>query len=540
MANYLYPAIGSGGGGGGGLTVQPGTVVGDFLKLTGATEVGSLGLGIANTLAIWTGANTQSANPNLTINPLTAVLQSFSGYAVIGTLTVTRYVDPVGGNNANTGLSAPSAWADINYALSQAPLLLTGIYRIEVAAGTLSQNILTTNFIGKANDATYGGSVIYINGAGVGVTNLTSVAGANITHNNNNVSLVLDNLTFQNTAAQTGIRAINSNLFLRDVNFDSCIQALSFSGARVLWDGSGPSTISNNVNNCINTANGSSLIVSKSLTFTNFATIAIAANSYGFVILSGSAYNFTGAGGGAAAAFQPSTGATISIGTVGGAINVTNVISPYKSINGGVIFQGSANTITLTNCTGGWGQVSEDSFFGEVLANTYIAAGTTPTSYVTEGTSYFSSPSSIFDTSTGWTRLYNAFTTEKFGTDFRYKSYAQGLHVGALPAGATNYFSLNGLVSTIVPLKGIDAIGHIDFFQVISRVGNGAAHTDTYTVFVNGVATALVVAITNGTTGSATSPEILVNAGDYVSVRCVSDAATAAQDVYVQVGIRRS
>ncbi len=108
---------------------------------------------------------------------------------------------------------------------------------------------------------------------------------------------------------------------------------------------------------------------------------------------------------------------------------------------------------------------------------------------------------------------------------------------GDLPQGLTVYLGDGQSQSEEFPLYIATSNETVSSFNIISLTGNGAAHTDTYTVVKNGVATTMVVAITNSSTGSTTSNQVSLVSGDRVAIKIVTDAATTAADVLAQLTI---
>ena len=106
-------------------------------------------------------------------------------------------------------------------------------------------------------------------------------------------------------------------------------------------------------------------------------------------------------------------------------------------------------------------------------------------------------------------------------------------HGGNLPVGTTAFFTFQQIQSTLFNVFIAQAAATVSKLQIDSVTGNGAAHTDTYTVFKNGVATAMVLTVTNASTGNTILNPVALVAGDRVAVQVVTDAATAATDVTV-------
>lgn len=108
---------------------------------------------------------------------------------------------------------------------------------------------------------------------------------------------------------------------------------------------------------------------------------------------------------------------------------------------------------------------------------------------------------------------------------------------GALPQGVTVYFQNDQAQGNPFPLYIAQANSTVSKFQALSRVANGAAHTDTYTVVKNGVDTTMTFAITNGSTGSTILNPVSLVAGDWLSVKCLTGAATVAEDIRAQMTV---
>lgn len=91
-------------------------------------------------------------------------------------------------------------------------------------------------------------------------------------------------------------------------------------------------------------------------------------------------------------------------------------------------------------------------------------------------------------------------STVSFASDFDPYRVEHFQHVGLLPAGATDYFTRSGaLSSNAVPLYLPHVSEEIWDIQAQARVAPGAGQTDTYTVLVNGVVTAAEVTLSGAT-----------------------------------------
>lgn len=111
---------------------------------------------------------------------------------------------------------------------------------------------------------------------------------------------------------------------------------------------------------------------------------------------------------------------------------------------------------------------------------------------------------------------------------------------GSLPQGVTVFLAHETSQSEEFPIYIAQGNEMVTTFQMISLTGNGAAHTDVYTVVKNGVDTTMTFSVTNGSSGSTSSNQVSLVAGDRVAIKVATDAATAAADVIAQMIIQQS
>ena len=132
-------------------------------------------------------------------------------------------------------------------------------------------------------------------------------------------------------------------------------------------------------------------------------------------------------------------------------------------------------------------------------------------------------------------------TNSRFASDNRYVERICFTAFGELPQGYGGVgIGPNGVSGTDYPIYVATENCEVIAIAALTRISNGATHTDTYTVVVNGTPSALAVPLTNSTANFATSPSVPLTAGDQVSVRFTSDAATAAQDITIEILVRRT
>ncbi len=533
-----YPTRGTGGGGGGAVTVAVGTNVGDVLALTGATEVGAVGTGSANSVPIWGSADTLQANVNFIRDPNTGIVTNVQGFQTDTTpSTVTRFVDVVNGNDANTGLSAGAgnAWQTLAFALAQIPLLGPGDIVINLADGTYPETIVARDYYGPALSSTYGSSKISIVGNAATPANVVLSSGSTIfSLTNVNSSYLFNGITFLGTGANTGISAQRSNIFVQNCNFTDCGTAISLSQqSRGTWLASTAGGIITSPVNAFTTANQSFLLFLSGLTITGITGTCFQASNFSLLgFAGGGTWNMTGNG--ATSFVSAGSGGHINMST-SMTINLDDFSEPIRITNGGIFQDNPNNTWNMNDC-GCIARITENSrFLGATSGvTTYNLTGTTPAT-VRKGDLAFIS--STFIPQFWYEYLQSA--DNNFGCDFRYRVTQTARHLGTIPTGVTRYFSGDQLQSQILPLMICDrSPAYIDELRVASRIGNGAAHTDTYTVLVNGVATGVTGTITNGSSLVVTSALAGLAAGDAIGLQVDSDAASTAEDIFVQIKMR--
>lgn len=127
----------------------------------------------------------------------------------------------------------------------------------------------------------------------------------------------------------------------------------------------------------------------------------------------------------------------------------------------------------------------------------------------------------------------------RLGYDFYNPIEVFAKHSGVLPASVTTYMTESQNQSDTFPVYRVTNNCDLYGLKVNMRVASGAGITDTFTVQLNGVDTAVTEAVTNVLTASHEEavPIKLVD-GDVLSIKCDS-GATAAADVSVKVLVRR-
>jgi len=124
-------------------------------------------------------------------------------------------------------------------------------------------------------------------------------------------------------------------------------------------------------------------------------------------------------------------------------------------------------------------------------------------------------------------RSTSAFQLSNFNPNQFDKLFQFGC-LGAITANGTSYLAPgNGATQTNEIKARVTRPGILKNLYVWQRVASGTAgYTDIYTVRVNGVDKAITCTFDNALLGSDTSHEVLVAAGDQISIKLVSNNAS--------------
>jgi len=201
----------------------------------------------------------------------------------------------------------------------------------------------------------------------------------------------------------------------------------------------------------------------------------------------------------------------------------------YRS---GLGFIDAAMVVDIDNCLIGFG-VNDGGFIQDAMSTfaggaiNYIG-GTVAQVDLTPGAMV----SSVANNFLGGAARNFLFTSNAvgYGFDYRYAQNIHGYQPGAL-VGLNGYVGPAAIQATRFDLYVAQDNETIDKLGIDYVTGNGVAHTDTYTVYKNGVATTMVVALTNAATGSTVANKVSLVPGDRVSLGVATDVATAATDL---------
>lgn len=457
------------------------------------------------------------------------------------------------GNDANDGLTALTPFLTINHFLNVVSAgIFDGMVTLNFAAGTYAQatkSIEIKDILGAAATTTgYPSSIIRFLGTGVATTEITFTGNGICVGLRGPAALIVEQLKITGDGT-AGSRAFNcsdnSRLILRTVDISSVAFGAAIGGNTTLSIESGNYTWAT-------TSTGISISNSARLTSsaTNFTLTGVA--THGFTLTSGAQLTISGPGAtytitgnnATGGAFQNTNGGFISLGNFC-TFNISNFINgataaAFRIINGvSSTIIGSSSTYNITNCSNPFyiseaGKVISIGTGATLPVYNYLG-GTPAVLQLLDDAATYSE-----DSFTGAVLQKTQSVYWKSAHDNRYPRVASAFNAGALPALFVGFVTQNAVQALYIPIYVATQAETITELRYAARLANGVAANDLYTVYVNGVATAMILNINNAAAGSTTANPIALVAGDVVSIGVVSDPiATAAADLTVQILIEK-
>ena len=501
------------------------------------------GGGNPGSIALWFSTTDIGANIFFTRSNSTSIVYNNFGYTADTAVVMDRYIDPAG-SDSNIGMApGPSnAWQTPQFAISQCPAVGSGIYRIHCAAGTYTfAGIATPDTVQLYSSPQYGNTLIEFIGDEATPSNVVfDNNGTIVTHNSPTTHLRLSGIRFTGAGSNSCISQSAGSIYIHSCEFNNfqTVSESRFHGT-LLYLENGILIPITNTNTGFSADAGAAIISTADVTMTGTlssnALFQISSRSV-FAGIGSNAYTYNGSVGGYIVQCQDSgiyfgSGCQYNISNAGGlcflednsyaefdegcAVNITTAAS-FFDIRGNSYFKDSSDNVwTITGAPS-----------GIILANgSQVESGATvnATDPLIKFITYFAEPNS------------------RYAEDNRYTEKYCFTMMGTLPPGfSLNYIYEGGVTGTEVPLYIAKGLANIVAMRVYTRVANGAAHTDTYQIYVNGAAPAIPfgVTITNGNSGSYNVGTVPLVADDRVSVVFTSDPATTAQDITIEFDVR--
>jgi hypothetical protein len=122
-------------------------------------------------------------------------------------------------------------------------------------------------------------------------------------------------------------------------------------------------------------------------------------------------------------------------------------------------------------------------------------------------------------------------------TDFRYKMTQQIGMQGELPQDNGFFITTEGLSDEATPIWTAPRDMWFSWFAIGGRISNGPnginSVTDTYTIYLNGNPTTMVLTVTDSEGGTCITNPVFCEEGDEIALFVLSDANTLAADQYL-------
>ena len=518
------------------------------------------GAGSAESIAFWIDANTLGSNIFFTRANATSIVYNNQGFTADININCERWVSTTG-SDSNSGMaSGVSDWLTLGHAMQRCPRVGSGRYLVHLANGTYSAtSFKVPTYLSWFELGDGVESIIHIQGNTSSPSSvvLENLLGTLCTHEAAGVHLIFEGITFKGDETNALSRGVNQNTgkitfincniedfilfhainlknsvtnYTGTINIDNVVRVVSNSFSHVNLEANityttpspsigGPALVSSFVGD---------VTLGNNLTIT-MTCPAFAAEGYLFEQNGG----FLNLGSGNTLRINDGDALFTADGA---AIVIASENNFYYVNTGNAIFRlnGSAQ---FYDAVGNWRSNSSATFViplstsAKFYSPNYAEAGVPPGPYLILNdlvtyVQYQSSPN--YYASSDDDRYVDVKTVTMLG-ELNQDTASTGLLIGA-----------QGVSSAEQIIKTVERNEQLVGMRITSDVGNGIGNTDTYFVYINGVASGLSVGLTNTNNGSATASTLIpLVAGDRISFRCNSAAATTAENITMSVLTRK-
>lgn len=531
---------------------------GGILSVDGDWEVaigpgaGVNGSGTAQQVTVWTGASTIGGSSDFTRPTATGLVNNNQGFSTNFNVNVERWVSTTG-SDSNDGATSLTPWLTLEHALEQCPKLGSGRYLIHVANGTYANTAFTIPaFAGNLDFGEGFENYIYIQGNSGSPSSVVfqNTAAIMCYHNQPNVYLAIEGVRFEGDPAQAGIQQTSGTTRLINCQMDNYETFAQVSNsAEMILDGTITATDTSRI--IYNYFGYTELNADITQTPPNPLTLTpFVVYSYGGVVTHRSG-NVTmtcpalAAQGGLfyfdSTQYLFGSSSTFTINDGDSFMYCENSIGRSGNGNGIYVNAGNAlfSLIGNSNFIDGSGTLWRSDSSGALVIPMTTGARFTSANFAETGT--LPGPFIVRNDIVTYARYDNPANYYACADDNRYVDVTTFTCLGVLPQGGTTMLIGPAGISTAEQyIKIVERPEQLLGIRVYTGVPNGAAHTDTYYAYVNAASSGLSVSLTNTNTNSATAASIIpLSAGDRISVRCTSDAATAAENITVAILTRK-
>lgn len=520
--------------------LQGGITNGDWVLVGTGTP-----LTLSPSLVPYGAADTSVAtNVNFSRDLTTQILNNEQGIDLGTNTTTTRYIDPAG-NDSNDGLTALTPWLTRQHAFNEMAAFLPGTWSIIAANGTYSENLLPPyNSVGRASAD---GGTIVENIGDEAVPANSIIAGSGTVYENDKFArgysgnIRFAGISFVGDSTGNAISSAAGIVFVRNSQFsqvDACVSA-QFTGM-VILEGSTTGGTASNVGSLAQVEDGGFVYIGTDYTLTGMVDgLVLCGNNSSIKFDTNLTFACTGTGAGSGSFIRIESG-DVSLGEQN-AFTVDNAQQPILMTGKATLDGGQDNQMEFANCDE-VGNLTDNAFFSTSVdgSGTYTISGTTPSSqnFFLNGQAavlnQLNTTSGNPEIPMSWFTAPTLATTEYvLATDWRYKSSDSVTLPGRLLPGTSGWLTNQGISDICVPIYTAQKPEIFSRFTIKTRTGNGATATDTYTVYLNGVATTMAGTIVNGNSLTVTvSPQVL-EVDDEISIFVLADATTTADTITV-------
>jgi hypothetical protein len=543
---WCYVVDSDGGGNPATYQLQNGITNGDWVFINSGTAL--TGIGNAESIAVWSSGTNLSANLNFTRSNATGIVNNEQGLDLGVNTTTTRYIDPAG-NDSNDGLTALTPWLTRQHAFNEMAAFLPGTYQIIAANGSYSEDLAPPyNAVGRALDS---GGTIVENIGDEAVPANSIVAGSTIYENDifgrgYSGSIRFAGTSFVGDNSGNAIASAAGLVFVRNSQFsqvDACV-SVQFAGIAILESSTTGGTASN-VGSLLQCEDGGFIYCATSYTLTGMTGGLVGCGPKSSVKFDESlTFSCTGTGAGSSSFIRIDSG-DVALGEQN-TFTVDNAQQPILMTGNAILDGGRDNQMDFANCDE-VGNLTDNAFFSTSVdgSATYTISGTTPSNqnFFLDGQA---SVKNQLNTTSGnpeipmsWFVAPALETTEfVLATDWRYKGSQTIMMPGTPTPSSGGWISPLGLADFAYPLYTARKNEIFSFVRIRTPAANGpnaGAVTDTYTVYVNGVATTMAGVIVDGDFVNITVNPQVLEPFDEVSVFALFAANTLAEDIRVVI-----
>jgi hypothetical protein len=479
-------------------------------------------------------------------DPITGTAMFLEGINAGTEVSIDRYVDPVAGNDSNNGTSfAP--WATVQKALNECPQVCAGAYNINLAVGTSGSPIFYSEILtaprGSIGGASVGGgTVVNIIGNNADPTTVGLAGSGDLFTNdyqgrNFTGTICFQGLSLGSDSSGPLVRSSAGTVVFQNCNWSQATEIVKLNlGAKAIF---APSTTGGNfvnVGNIVTLDGGSIAYLASGIAGTDLGASFIQINDISSKVFFGNGLSFASTNLGTKAFNIFNTyGGQIDLGD-SNAFDFEGVQEVFDLKSNTQFYSGSNNVLIMTDCDR-IGTIEDNVVFESSRdgSNQFVAAGTTPvtnTFKVTGNAILKSRISTISGTREIPYTWLEADPAQDYvsGNDLRYGTMKILNFPGKADPGNGGNFTTAGLHDFFMPLIRSDRPGYFSYFEVSTRVANGATGADVYTVYLNGSPTTMTFTILNGDFGSTSTNGFEYAAGDEIGIFVLFGSDSVAED----------